>query len=153
MLTYLSLSHDLADYDLKNISEICASLFYLNLRGCITVTDTGISVLILRCVKLHSLVVCDTSFGHNSALALRSGIPNLNDFPTLHVGKNHAKSLASEFQVLHVGGCHGKSFFIHIPFIFLTFDSRRLGFFFILGPFKCAFAHLCVFSFALSFTF
>ncbi|XP_058209577.1 BTB/POZ domain-containing protein FBL11 isoform X2 [Rhododendron vialii] len=98
---------DLSDYDLKNISEICASLFYLNLRGCITVTDTGISVLILRCVKLHSLLVCDTSFGHNSALALRSGIPNLNDFLTLHVGKNHAKSLASEFQVLHVGGCRG----------------------------------------------
>lgn len=98
---------DLNDYDLKNISEICASLSCLNLRGCTTVTDTGISVLILRCVKLHSLVVCDTSFGHNSMLALRSGIPGLNHFPTLDVEKNHAKSLASKLQVLHMGGCIG----------------------------------------------
>ncbi|KAF5945189.1 hypothetical protein HYC85_015417 [Camellia sinensis] len=76
---------DVSDYELKNISELCASLCYLNLRGCTSVTDAGISILVLRCIKLHSLVVCDTSFGQNSILALTSGIPNLNRFPTQQI--------------------------------------------------------------------
>ncbi|XP_028079338.1 BTB/POZ domain-containing protein FBL11 isoform X3 [Camellia sinensis] len=98
---------DVSDYELKNISELCASLCYLNLRGCTSVTDAGISILVLRCIKLHSLVVCDTSFGQNSILALTSGIPNLNRFRTQQTDDNNAKSLAFKLQVLHMGGCNG----------------------------------------------
>ncbi|KAL7195808.1 hypothetical protein ACSBR1_035945 [Camellia fascicularis] len=98
---------DVSDYELKNISELCASLCYLNLRGCTSVTDAGISILVLRCIKLHSLVVCDTSFGQNSILALTSGIPNLNRFPTQQIEDNNAKSLAFKLQMLHMGGCNG----------------------------------------------
>ena len=112
----------LADYDLKNISEFCASLCYMNLRGCTSVTDAGISVLILRCVELHSLFVCDTSFGRNSILALTSGIPNLNHFPTQPIENNHAKSLAFKLQVLHMGGCNGEYFFLHMSYIVLNFQ-------------------------------
>ncbi|PSR98499.1 BTB/POZ domain-containing protein [Actinidia chinensis var. chinensis] len=98
---------DVSDYDLKNISEFCSSLCYLNLRGCTSVTDAGISVLVLRSANLHSLVVCDTSFGRNSVLALSSGIPNLDHLPTQQIEKKHAKSLAFKLQVLHMGGCNG----------------------------------------------
>ncbi|GMP84603.1 hypothetical protein CsSME_00038062 [Camellia sinensis var. sinensis] len=102
-LSVVLLQHN---YELKNISELCASLCYLNLRGCTSVTDAGISILVLRCIKLHSLVVCDTSFGQNSILALTSGIPNLNRFPTQQIDDNNAKSLAFKLQVLHMGGCN-----------------------------------------------
>ncbi|CAL5419740.1 unnamed protein product [Camellia sinensis] len=80
---------------------------YTKKLGCTSVTDAGISILVLRCIKLHSLVVCDTSFGQNSILALTSGIPNLNRFPTQQIDDNNAKSLAFKLQVLHMGGCNG----------------------------------------------
>ncbi|GFS28914.1 ubiquitin-protein ligase [Actinidia rufa] len=73
----------------------------------VSVTDAGISVLVLRSANLHSLVVCDTSFGRNSVLALSSGIPNLDHLPTQKIEKKHAKSLAFKLQVLHMGGCNG----------------------------------------------
>ncbi|CAL5350771.1 unnamed protein product [Camellia sinensis] len=79
----------------------------VDVSGCTSVTDAGISILVLRCIKLHSLVVCDTSFGQNSILALTSGIPNLNRFPTQQIDDNNAKSLAFKLQVLHMGGCNG----------------------------------------------
>ena len=62
------------DLDLQYISKFCASLHDLNLKGCISVTDVGISNIICNCMKLHSIVVCDTTFGKNSVLALCSGI-------------------------------------------------------------------------------
>ncbi|XAR69719.1 hypothetical protein NMG60_11001420 [Bertholletia excelsa] len=96
---------DVSDIDLKNISEFCSSLSCLNLRGCTTVTDAGISVLLLRCVKLHSLLVCYTSFGQNCIQALTSGIPSLDDFANCENGGNHETSLAFKLQVLHMGGC------------------------------------------------
>ena len=58
----------------KHISKFCASLHDLNLKRCISVTDVGISNLICKCMKLHSIVVCNTSFGKNSVLALCSGV-------------------------------------------------------------------------------
>ncbi|XP_052175788.1 BTB/POZ domain-containing protein FBL11 isoform X2 [Diospyros lotus] len=96
---------DVNDYDLKNISEFCSSLHFLNVRGCTSITDAGISGLILRCVKLDSLLVCDTSFGHDSVLALLSAIPDLNLFPDWQIESNSTMSLAFNFQVLHMGGC------------------------------------------------
>ena len=94
-------------------------------------TDAGISVLVLRSANLHSLVVCDTSFGRNSVLALSSGIPNLDHLPTQQIEKKHAKSLAFKLQVLHMGGCNGESFFLS----FILFFS-------ILAPFMCIFTFL-----------
>ncbi|XP_057951547.1 BTB/POZ domain-containing protein FBL11 isoform X4 [Malania oleifera] len=90
--------------DLQNISELCVSLHYLNLKGCISVTDVGISILIKSCIKLHSIVVCDTSFGRNSVLALCSDIPN---FPAEHFERKHASWSAFKLQTLHMGGCKG----------------------------------------------
>ncbi|XP_057951538.1 BTB/POZ domain-containing protein FBL11 isoform X3 [Malania oleifera] len=95
---------DISDSDLQNISELCVSLHYLNLKGCISVTDVGISILIKSCIKLHSIVVCDTSFGRNSVLALCSDIPN---FPAEHFERKHASWSAFKLQTLHMGGCKG----------------------------------------------
>ncbi|KAL6998096.1 hypothetical protein U1Q18_008223 [Sarracenia purpurea var. burkii] len=98
---------DLSDYDLKSISELCAALCYLNIRGCTSVTDAGISVLMLRCAKLHSLLVCDTYFGRNSIMALTS-VPKIHHFSARQIEKDPPKSLAFKLQVLHIGGCNGK---------------------------------------------
>ncbi|KAJ7976084.1 BTB/POZ domain-containing protein FBL11 [Quillaja saponaria] len=98
---------DVCDLDLMYISKICVSLYHLNLKGCISVTDDGISDVIRRCLKLNSIVVCNTSFGKNSVLALSSAIPNIGDLTAVHSGKKHLNSLVSNFQVLHMGGCKG----------------------------------------------
>ncbi|KAK7844414.1 btb/poz domain-containing protein fbl11, partial [Quercus suber] len=93
------------DLDLQYISKFCASLHDLNLKGCISVTDVGISNLICNCMKLHSIVVCDTSFGKNSVLALCSGISsNYGNSLADDLGWNH-NSLISNLQKLHIGGC------------------------------------------------
>uniref|UniRef100_A0A7N2MZH1 Uncharacterized protein n=1 Tax=Quercus lobata TaxID=97700 RepID=A0A7N2MZH1_QUELO len=44
------------DLDLQYISKFCASLHDLNLKGCISVTDVGISNLICKCVDETSLL-------------------------------------------------------------------------------------------------
>lgn len=95
------------DSDLLYISNFCVSLHYLNLKGCISVTDVGISNLICRCVKLHSILVCDTSFGINSILALCSASTNFGASSATHFGKRHSNTLAYKLQTLHMGGCKG----------------------------------------------
>ncbi|XP_050243495.1 BTB/POZ domain-containing protein FBL11 isoform X34 [Quercus robur] len=96
---------DLCDLDLQYISKFCPSLHDLNLKGCISVTDVGISNLICNCMKLHSIVVCDTSFGENSVLALCSGISsNYGNSSADDLGWN-CNSLISNLQKLHIGGC------------------------------------------------
>ncbi|KAL4605802.1 hypothetical protein ACB092_09G055900 [Castanea dentata] len=96
---------DLCDLDLQCISKFCASLHDLNLKGCISVTDVGISNLICNCMKLHSIAACDTSFGKNSVLALCSGISSYyGDSSADDLGWNH-NSLISNLQKLHIGGC------------------------------------------------
>ncbi|XP_031129352.1 BTB/POZ domain-containing protein FBL11 isoform X1 [Ipomoea triloba] len=95
---------DISDRHLFFFTEFCPSLCYVNLRGCISLTDDGISVVLLKCIKLHSILVCDTYFGRNSVLALcygaskfeNSAAPKFEDF---------SQSLASRLQVLHMGGC------------------------------------------------
>ncbi|XP_045795974.1 BTB/POZ domain-containing protein FBL11 isoform X1 [Trifolium pratense] len=95
---------DVSDLSLQYISKLCVSLCHLNIKGCIYVTDIGISGLIDRCEKLNSLVVCDTSFGINSVEALCSA-----NFPSLRSGDKHLNSLVGNLQALHMGGCIGVS--------------------------------------------
>ncbi|KAA8516693.1 hypothetical protein F0562_016801 [Nyssa sinensis] len=98
---------DVSDSDLQNIAEFCVSLCYLNLKGCTSVTDAGISVLLLRCMELHSIVACDTSFGQNSILALCSTTPTVDNCAASQIEKKHSQSLAYKLQTLHMGGCKG----------------------------------------------
>ncbi|CAI9762133.1 unnamed protein product [Fraxinus pennsylvanica] len=93
---------DIRDSDLHDISEFCASLCYLNLNGCTSLTDNGISEIILKCKRLHSVLVCDTSFGNNSILALCYGISVAES-----KRGNYSHAMASKCQTLHVGGCKG----------------------------------------------
>ncbi|KAL6970632.1 hypothetical protein U1Q18_030326 [Sarracenia purpurea var. burkii] len=83
---------DLGDYELKNIPELCAVLCNLNIRGRASVTNAGVSVFMLRCAKLYSLVVCDTYFGCNSIMALTS-VPKIHHFTAQQIEKDPLKSL------------------------------------------------------------
>jgi hypothetical protein len=98
----------MADSSLQYISKLCVSLCHLNIKGCIYVTDIGISDLIDRCKKLNSLVVCDTSFGINSVQALCSANSDGGNFPSLHSRDMHLNSVVCNLQALHMGGCIGK---------------------------------------------
>ncbi|PIA58910.1 hypothetical protein AQUCO_00400039v1 [Aquilegia coerulea] len=94
---------EIEDLDLIYITLLSGSLCYLNLRGCMSVTDIGISKLISKCLNLHSIVAGDTNFGTSSILALCSDLPSLECFPGVH-----STSLASRLQKLHIGGCKSK---------------------------------------------
>ncbi|CAH1453237.1 unnamed protein product [Lactuca virosa] len=98
--------NDIQDFDLRAISNICVSISYISLRGCTSVSDVGISALISKCLKLNSIVACDTSFGQNSVLALCSLNASYDHHPSVkHSGRNipHGCNL----QMLHIGGCKG----------------------------------------------
>ncbi|GKV37522.1 hypothetical protein SLEP1_g45547 [Rubroshorea leprosula] len=99
--------NELSDMDLLNISDFCASLCYVNIKGCISITDNGIASFIHRCSNLHSIIVCLTSFGMNSIQALCSSDPSFSNSMTSHFGKKYSFSLASNLQILHMGGCKG----------------------------------------------
>nr|KYP71091.1 LRR and BTB/POZ domain-containing protein FBL11 [Cajanus cajan] len=94
---------DVSDLGLRYISKLCGSLRHLNIKGCISVTDIGISDLISTCRKLNSIVTCDTSFGINSVQALCSAIDSSN-FPSVHA---IGISVVSNLETLHMGGCRG----------------------------------------------
>ncbi|WRX23265.1 BTB/Kelch-associated - like 1 [Theobroma cacao] len=94
---------DVCDSDIQYIAKFCVSLCYLNLKGCISLTDVCIANLIRRCTKLHSIVVCHTSFGMNSILALCTASSILSNSPTAQFGKKHLDSLAANLQLLHMG--------------------------------------------------
>ncbi|KAL3532064.1 hypothetical protein ACH5RR_005585 [Cinchona calisaya] len=101
--------NDISDSDLHIIaSKLCASLRYLNLNGCISVTDAGISFVLLKCLLLHSIFACDTYFGQKSVLALCSGMPYLEGLVEPQVEKP-LLSLAYKLHTLHIGGCMGVS--------------------------------------------
>lgn len=96
---------DVYDSDLQNIAECCPSLCFINLNACTSITDSGISILILKCVELHSVFACDTSFGHNSVLSL---CRNISRYDTVAMKMaDHINSLAYKLQILHIGGCKG----------------------------------------------
>lgn len=115
-MTFLLLC--LSDSDLEFLSKYCFSLSYINLKGCISVTDISISNLIRRCFKLSSLVVCDTAFGKNSIQALCSSIPQFADASASHHVNRHYDSLAANLETLHMGFCKGKYYFT------LSFEGR-----------------------------
>ncbi|KAM1196846.1 hypothetical protein ACFX2I_008519 [Malus domestica] len=94
---------DLYDSDLQYISRFCVCLQYLNLKGCISLTDVGIASVLGRCIKLHSVLVCDTSFGINSVLALCSS--SSNHIAVQQIENEQLDSLAHNLQTLHMGSC------------------------------------------------
>ncbi|CAJ1886721.1 unnamed protein product [Sphenostylis stenocarpa] len=100
---------DVNDLGLHYISKLCVSLRHLNIKGCISVTDIGISDLISTSEKLNSIVVCETSFGINSVQALCSAISDSGTFSSLHSRDKHLNSVMSNFETLHMGGCRGVS--------------------------------------------
>ncbi|XP_065857051.1 BTB/POZ domain-containing protein FBL11-like isoform X2 [Euphorbia lathyris] len=97
---------DVSDLYLQCITKQCVSLQYLNLKGCISATDIGISVLINGCLKLHSIIVCDTSFGIHSIQALCSPASNIGPSDS-ESSKRCLSTLAFKLQTLHMGGCKG----------------------------------------------
>nr|XP_043614055.1 BTB/POZ domain-containing protein FBL11 [Erigeron canadensis] len=97
--------NDFNDFDLRSISDICVSLTYLNLKGCTSVSDAGISSLISKCLKLNSIVACDTFFGEQSVLALCFSNTCSDHVTTEHTGKNIP--WGSNLKLLCMGGCKG----------------------------------------------
>lgn len=72
------------------------------MKGCTSVSDHGISVMILKCKMLRSILACDTSFGNHSVVALCSGISS-----GTQKNEKHSQLMASKLLTLHIGGCHG----------------------------------------------
>lgn len=99
------------DHDLQTLSKVCVSLSYINLKGCTSVSDGGIAVVILECVNLHSIVVCETSFGQNSIMALCSCLSGSDRLTYTQTKGSNSMSLAHKLQKLHMGGCMGEFFF------------------------------------------
>lgn len=95
---------DVHDFDLQTISDICVSLTYLSLKGCTSLSDVGMSALICKCLKLNSIVACDTFFGQQSVLALCSNIC-YDHVAVKHSEKNILQGC--NLQMLHMGGCKG----------------------------------------------
>ncbi|XP_024033006.1 BTB/POZ domain-containing protein FBL11 [Morus notabilis] len=92
---------ELCDSDLLHISKFCIYLQHLNVKGCTGLTDVGISTLIQRQhVTLQSILVCYTSFGLNSVLALCSSSHGTDD-----TSAHFPESMAFNLQTLHIGGC------------------------------------------------
>ncbi|KAL1224338.1 BTB/POZ domain-containing protein FBL11 [Cardamine amara subsp. amara] len=92
--------NDICDIDLWNISRLCDSLCYLNIKRCALLTDPCIAYVIQRCKKLHSLIVCYTSFSGYSILALCTTISVTNE-------QTDSNSAASNLQMLHMSKCEG----------------------------------------------
>ncbi|KAF6166049.1 hypothetical protein GIB67_012946 [Kingdonia uniflora] len=97
--------NDITDSDLINISKFCGSLSYLDLKGCTSVTDVGLSKLIYECVNLQSLVVSDTYFGRQSVIALCSDFSHLDGFPGMPNDLKQSSSLAFKLLELQIGDC------------------------------------------------
>ncbi|XP_016543186.1 BTB/POZ domain-containing protein FBL11 isoform X2 [Capsicum annuum] len=96
---------DIYDSDLHNIAECCPFLCCINLNACTSITDSGISILVLKCIELHSIYACDTSFGHNCVLSLCCSISRFDAVEMKMADRTN--SLAYKLQILHIGGCKG----------------------------------------------
>ncbi|GFP88113.1 BTB/POZ domain-containing protein fbl11 [Phtheirospermum japonicum] len=92
---------NISDCDLLTISEVCCSLSYVNIKGCPSVTDPGISVMILKCKRLQSIMACDTSFGNCSIMSLCSGKSG-----GIQHSRRHSSLLGYKLLTFHVGGCY-----------------------------------------------
>ncbi|XP_010553377.1 PREDICTED: BTB/POZ domain-containing protein FBL11 isoform X2 [Tarenaya hassleriana] len=89
---------DICDTELQSISRLCDSLQYLNIKGCVLVSDACIADIIQRCTRLQSIIVCYTSFAGNSVRALCTSISTL---------KEPMNSIATNLRMLHMSGCKG----------------------------------------------
>ncbi|CAD6234583.1 unnamed protein product [Miscanthus lutarioriparius] len=104
LLPYLQASNFIvcacADVGLLEISVLKNSLCYINIRNCFLLTDDGISNLLMKCTKIHSMVLSYTSFGNRSIQTLCATNPS---------GHNsvHAHVMAFYMQELHLDGCKG----------------------------------------------
>jgi hypothetical protein len=90
-----------ADVDLLKISILKNSLCYINIKNCTLLTDDGISKLLLKCTKIHSMVLSYTSFGNQSIQTLCNSNPLDSMDECRHV-------MAFRMQELHLDGCKGK---------------------------------------------
>lgn len=96
--------NDITDVDLLEISVLKNSLCYINIRNCILLTDDGISALLLKCTKIHSMVLSYTSFGNHSVRTLCTFNP-ADSFPDHKDECAHI--MAFRMQELHLDGCKG----------------------------------------------
>ncbi|ONM34249.1 BTB/POZ domain-containing protein FBL11 isoform X1 [Zea mays] len=92
--------NDIDDMDLLEISVLKNSLCYINIRNCFLLTDDGISNLLMKCTKIHSMVLSYTSFGNRSIQMLCAANPSGHN-------SGHAHVMASYMQELHLDGCKG----------------------------------------------
>ncbi|XP_018839777.1 BTB/POZ domain-containing protein FBL11 isoform X8 [Juglans regia] len=68
---------DICDLDLQYISKFCSSLHELNIQGCISVTDVGISNLLRKCFSLEMLDVSNTMVSGAALAQIVHGNPGL----------------------------------------------------------------------------
>ncbi|KAF3779054.1 BTB/POZ domain-containing protein [Nymphaea thermarum] len=110
-LTKLSLEGrtELRDSDLVNISLLANLLSHINLKGCTSLTDMGISKAVFKFKQLSSIIAADTYFGDLSISCLCSGFPSFDCFTGTKCDPKHLKPLAFTLQLLDVGGCRSIS--------------------------------------------
>ncbi|OEL14832.1 BTB/POZ domain-containing protein FBL11 [Dichanthelium oligosanthes] len=92
--------NDIDDVYLLKLSVLKNSLCYINIRSCTMLTDDGISNLLLKCTKIHSMVLSYTSFGNRSIQTLCTTNPPDHS-------NGHAHVMAFNIRELHLGGCQG----------------------------------------------
>ncbi|KAK3163120.1 hypothetical protein QOZ80_1BG0097930 [Eleusine coracana subsp. coracana] len=85
------------------ISVLEKSLYYINIRNCTLLTDDGISTFLLKCRKIHSMVLSYTSFGDRSIHTLCTPGPS----DSTDQNYEHACVMAFNIQELHLDGCKG----------------------------------------------
>jgi len=75
------------------------------------VTDMGISKLLCKCRRVHSLVLSYTSFGRTSILTLCSSHAFSGGFHGVGHNDKYSDMMAFGLQQLHLDGCKGKCIF------------------------------------------
>ncbi|KAF3337341.1 BTB/POZ domain-containing protein FBL11 isoform X3 [Carex littledalei] len=90
--------NDLNDRHFSEISNLTEMLSYLNITSCSGLSDMAIAAFLRKCLSIHSLLLCYTSFGKESVKVLCSDdCQNPISCPTI----------ASRLQCLHLDGCKG----------------------------------------------
>uniref|UniRef100_A0ACD5XA18 Uncharacterized protein n=1 Tax=Avena sativa TaxID=4498 RepID=A0ACD5XA18_AVESA len=101
--------NDITDKNLLEIFMLEKSLCYINIKHCTLLTDDGISTLLLKCTKIHSMVLSYTSFGNHSIQTLCS-LDYLDPSENFaYHNDERAHVMASRLQELHLEGCEAIS--------------------------------------------
>ncbi|KAM0854319.1 hypothetical protein ACQ4PT_050505 [Festuca glaucescens] len=99
--------NDITDNNLAELSMLDKSLCYINIKHCTLLTDNGISIFLLNCTKIHSMVLSYTSFGNQSIQTLCSFI-YLDPSDSFPYHKDEGPyAMASRLRELHLEGCKG----------------------------------------------